>query len=183
MRDYIERFVKLAEDFVNTYDVYLEQPEWLQTPHDLEAFLVKHDVKVDGPLEEAALQEAYTLRDQLRVVYSTSQEEEAARILNKLLSEVSLRPKLVREADQNWYVHLWVEAEASPIQRLRAQVAVGLSYALEHYGKARLRVCTSKPCRDVFLDTSRNGTRRFCCDRCANRYNVAAFRARQDSQQ
>jgi predicted RNA-binding Zn ribbon-like protein len=34
-------------------------------------------------------------------------------------------------------------------------------------------------CDRVFVDVSRNGTRRFCSETCQNRVKVAAHRARQ----
>ncbi|GCE31348.1 hypothetical protein KDA_68320 [Dictyobacter alpinus] len=179
MKDYFKNLIQLAEDFVNTYDLYLEQPEWLQNTHDLETFLLKHSIKFSESLGEEILHEAYQLRDQLRMVYEAKDDEDAAHILNGLLRGAQFQVKLVHEDTQNWQVQVWNEPGMAPLQQLRAASAVGLSYALEHYGKSRLRSCASEPCRDVFLDTSRNGTRRFCNDRCANRYNIAAFRARQ----
>ncbi|HLU95849.1 MAG TPA: CGNR zinc finger domain-containing protein, partial [Thermobifida alba] len=41
-----------------------------------------------------------------------------------------------------------------------------------------LGCCARDGCRTVFVDTSRNGRRRFCSVTCANRVNVAAHRAR-----
>lgn len=35
------------------------------------------------------------------------------------------------------------------------------------------------PCRNAYLDTSTNRSRRYCSDRCATRANVAAYRARK----
>jgi predicted RNA-binding Zn ribbon-like protein len=43
----------------------------------------------------------------------------------------------------------------------------------------RLGVCTADRCDRVYVDTSRNGTRRFCSTACQNRIKAAAFRARQ----
>jgi len=42
----------------------------------------------------------------------------------------------------------------------------------------RLGVCTAPRCDRVFVDTSRNGTRRYCSTSCQNRVKTAAFRAR-----
>jgi hypothetical protein len=36
-----------------------------------------------------------------------------------------------------------------------------------------------RPCRNAYLDTSTNRSRRYCSDRCATRANVAAYRARK----
>ena len=42
----------------------------------------------------------------------------------------------------------------------------------------RLGVCTAPRCDRVYVDTSRNGTRRYCSTSCQNRVKTAAFRAR-----
>ena len=55
-----------------------------------------------------------------------------------------------------------------------------LALCLRDHGLERLRVCAASGCQRVFVDTSRNRSRRYCNpDICGNRTNVAAFRARQ----
>jgi predicted RNA-binding Zn ribbon-like protein len=76
-------------------------------------------------------------------------------------------------------LELHVEEDLPLATRLAAESALGLSAALEQYGIERLHVCSAVPCTDVFIDTSRNHTRRYCCEQCANRHNVAAHRQRQ----
>ncbi len=44
----------------------------------------------------------------------------------------------------------------------------------EHYD--RLGVCTAPHCDRVYVDTSRNGSKRFCSTACQNRVKTAAFR-------
>ncbi|HEX8935998.1 MAG TPA: CGNR zinc finger domain-containing protein, partial [Pseudonocardiaceae bacterium] len=43
---------------------------------------------------------------------------------------------------------------------------------------SRLGVCSAPRCDRVYVDASRNGTRRFCCTACQNRVKSAAHRAR-----
>ena len=43
----------------------------------------------------------------------------------------------------------------------------------------RLGVCSAPECDRVFVDVSRNGTRRFCSTACQNRVKAAAHRARR----
>jgi predicted RNA-binding Zn ribbon-like protein len=45
----------------------------------------------------------------------------------------------------------------------------------------RLGVCSAESCDRVFVDTSRNGTRRFWSTACQNRIKAAAFRHRQQA--
>ena len=45
----------------------------------------------------------------------------------------------------------------------------------------RLRECGAEDCDGVLLDLSRNRSKRFCSQRCANRTNMTAYRRRQAS--
>lgn len=56
---------------------------------------------------------------------------------------------------------------------------MGLAFHLTEHGVDRLGLCEAAPCRNAYLDTSTNRSRRYCSDRCATRANVAAYRARK----
>ena len=48
---------------------------------------------------------------------------------------------------------------------------------------SRLQVCAAEDCNAVFVDFSRNRSKRFCdTGNCANRTHVAAYRKRQEEQ-
>ena len=59
-----------------------------------------------------------------------------------------------------------------------AGCATGLAVVLGSEFHDRLGVCTAPRCDRVYVDTSRNGTRRYCSTACQNRVKAAAFRAR-----
>ena len=56
--------------------------------------------------------------------------------------------------------------------------ATGLAVVLGTQMKRRLGVCTAPHCDRVYVDTSRNGTRRYCSAACQNRVKTASFRSR-----
>jgi predicted RNA-binding Zn ribbon-like protein len=58
-------------------------------------------------------------------------------------------------------------------------LATGLAVVLGSDLRGRIGVCTAPRCDRVYVDASRNGTRRFCSTTCQNRVKTAAFRARQ----
>ncbi len=60
-----------------------------------------------------------------------------------------------------------------------AGAAMGLTMAFLDVGPERFGTCASEGCSGVFIDTSRNRSRRYCSDRCATRENVAALRSRR----
>ena len=51
--------------------------------------------------------------------------------------------------------------------------------AIRAHGWDRFGICDALPCRCVFVDRSRNRSRRYCCDLCADRATQAAARARR----
>jgi predicted RNA-binding Zn ribbon-like protein len=171
-RDELSNFV---QDFINSYDTFLETPEHLQTVADLEKFLVAHQFSVAYPLENSDLEAVRELRENLRSLWNSHEEEAMQEALNPMLAKGRLRLQLGEDAQ--WQYGL--EAAMTLVDGMAVAGALGIALSLQEHGHERLRACASSPCQDVFVDTSRNKSRRFCSDRCANRYNVAAFRDRQ----
>ena len=68
---------------------------------------------------------------------------------------------------------------ASVAELLISESLLGLATLVCDLGATRLGVCAATPCTNVYVDTSPNQSRRYCCDRCSSRANVAAYRARQ----
>jgi hypothetical protein len=115
----------------------------------------------------------------LHDVFSADSAEAAARLLNQLLDAVVTHPYLT---DHDGRLHLhYAPAEAGPLHRVQASTAMGLAHLICDYGMSRLGVCRATGCECVYVDVSRNAQRRFCSESCANRTNVAAFRARAKS--
>jgi predicted RNA-binding Zn ribbon-like protein len=56
--------------------------------------------------------------------------------------------------------------------------AEGLARIVGLQAAHRLGVCSASRCDRVFVDTSKNATRRFCSPACQNRTKMAAFRSR-----
>lgn len=57
---------------------------------------------------------------------------------------------------------------------------MGLLLVIRDLGYERLGICASDSCDDVFVDLSRNASKRYCDPRsCGNRAAVRAYRARK----
>jgi predicted RNA-binding Zn ribbon-like protein len=169
----------LAEQIINTRDTTRPEPEYLRTPADLASYLQRWSI---APMNEPTAQdlaEVRALRDRLRTVFEVSDLTVAVGVLNDLLQDVQVTPQVRLMADRSIKLELAVGEELALARRLAAEAALGLSTALEQYGIERLHVCNAAPCTEVFIDTSRNQSRRYCCEQCANRHNVAAHRQRQ----
>lgn len=179
MTTYSEQLALLVEDFINTYDTYLEQPEKLGTPDDLRAFLTEHGLTVETSLDARILDEARGLRTTLRQIWEAHNLAELAEQLNALWEDTQITPQIQVTDGHSWTLTFVTDAKMPLIKRLAVAGGLGILGIVERYGLERMRACDSAPCHDVFVDTSRNRSRRFCSERCANRYNIAAFRERQ----
>jgi predicted RNA-binding Zn ribbon-like protein len=98
--------------------------------------------------------------------------------LNGLLAAAVIRPQISGHDKQDWHLHL-SDGPGRGCHRLHRRRGHGLAVMLTEIGIDRFGTCQAPPCRNVFVDTSTNRSRRYCSERCATRANVAAYRARR----
>ncbi|WP_405998565.1 CGNR zinc finger domain-containing protein [Streptomyces sp. NBC_00829] len=128
-----------------------------------------------------------SVRTRLRAIFTAADEgdeTQAVDLLNSLLLEFPVSPQISghdhRDEDgrPKWHMHL-ADHPSNATSGYAAIAAMGLAFHLTEYGVDRLGLCQAPPCRNAYLDTSTNRSRRYCSDRCATRANVAAYRARK----
>ncbi|MFE7315301.1 CGNR zinc finger domain-containing protein [Streptomyces sp. NPDC057555] len=127
------------------------------------------------------------VRSRLRAVFEAADggdEVLAVDLLNALMMEFPVSPQIsgheYRDDDgrPKWHMHI-ADHAANATAGFTATACMGLAFHLTELGVDRLGICEAKPCRNAYLDTSTNRSRRYCSDRCATRANVAAYRARK----
>jgi len=129
----------------------------------------------DGTQEE--LQAVRDLRPILAELWSAD-EDRAVGITNTLLREHRALPQLLQH--DAWGYHLHASDQQAPLaDRMAVEAAMAMVDVLRMQELSRLRVCSSETCEWVFVDLSKNRSRRFCEGGCGNRANVAAYRARR----
>ena len=145
----------------------------------LEAFVTEQGISAPGRLTTRTLEEVQRLQPRLRFIFESDDEAAVAAAINELLAEGPAVPQLSNHDGEPWHQH--VAPQGAPLAgRLAAESAMGLAVVLRDEGITRFKRCEHEGCSDVFVDTSRNRSRRYCDPRaCGNRANVAAFRARQ----
>jgi predicted RNA-binding Zn ribbon-like protein len=168
----------IALDFINTVtgrdvaprdwlDSYLRLVEWARfcaefKAKDLDA--LSPTAKQDLASAKAALARATEFREVLcRSVYGMLGEassDSADRL--KIEQTYQSAMKAVRFEWGPAGCRLTWTAEASGLDLILHVVAVHAVYLLAHLDTGRLRICAGKNCGWVFLDTSRNGRRRWC---------------------
>jgi len=171
----------LALDFANTvHSVGAEDPQDdLQTWADLLAWgrgagVVKKTDTDDGDLER--------FKD-LRVVifelfsHVPGKGKSALAAFNRHLK----RSMAVVQLEHESGTYQLKSAHSDPASRLYFAITQAAADLLLSGQLDRVRQCAGENCTWLFLDTSRNGTRRWCeMSACGNRAKVRRFRKRQD---
>lgn len=103
--------------------------------------------------------------------------DQAAAQVNRMLGETGARPQLDFTDGGGWNLHFH-GPDDSVAHGWAAGLAAGLALALGSDLAGRLGLCSADPCDRVYVDTSRNGGKRFCSARCQSRVKAAAHRAR-----
>ncbi len=117
------------------------------------------------------------LRPRLAALW-TSDQDGIVDIVNGLLREARALPQLVRHDE--WDYHMHATSPDQPLaQRMQVEAAMAFADVVRAGELDRLRVCAADDCADVYVDLSKNRSRRFCGSGCGNRANVAAYRERR----
>jgi len=185
----------LALDFANTLDFRYDPDRLVDLLPSYERFLAfcrqsgvitaAQMRKLLGGVSEfdsqRVLKDAIALREALyflilSAVHSRSPDESHVRALNRFLSQTQTVDEVV------WHKHRFVrsfpdvtETPDGPLRQL-VHAAVALITSSDIYN---VRECGEKTCRWLFLDRSRNHSRRWCdMQLCGNRSKAKRFYAR-----
>jgi hypothetical protein len=132
------------------------------------------------PIEPVTDEEATTLMAwarRLESIFGDDSRDRQVRLVNELLAEAAAQPYISQHDERPPHLH-YAPEDASTADRVKAFTAAGLAHLLCEDG-TRLGRCGREGCGVVYVDTSRNGRRRFCSTRCANRVHVAEHRSRR----
>ena len=137
----------------------------------------------DDPTEAARRMERFEhLRDLLRavaeeLVVDGQPSRQNVRELNHILRHGLHYHQLEMSADGNEY---GLARVGDKLDQARATIAGTLADFVAHGPVHRLRICANGGCREVFVDRSPTGRRRWCDMRtCGNQAKVARHRARR----
>jgi len=182
-----------AVDLVNTYDNRFRpdaQTELLSTYDDLVRFAAQAGLlsaverrfaRASGKhAQAAALRSARTLREALAVVFYRSQDGQTAPA-----EAIAILERHFKAAAQN-RTFTWIDGHALWGWPARPEAALPVwkladaaSQLLTSQAAKRVRSCEADPCRWLFLDSSKNHTRRWCDMKiCGNRTKARRFQAR-----
>ncbi|MGH8999445.1 MAG: CGNR zinc finger domain-containing protein [Acidimicrobiia bacterium] len=175
---YTDLSVVTAVDLVNSAGTD-SSPDMLTEPAHLTEFLRAHRDSYSRPVTADDVRAVRALRDRLRFAFTSDDVHAVVALCNRLLAEASALPQLVDHDGEPWHLH-FTPPESSLVAHMAAEAAMALVIVIRDHGLNRLSVCAASGCERVFVDTSRNRSRRYCDPGiCGNRTNVAAYRARQ----
>jgi predicted RNA-binding Zn ribbon-like protein len=165
----------MGADLVNTKGS-TSGTEYMGSPEEVREFLEAHEIGVPGRITQRDVEELHEVRGRLKEVFFASGQAQAAGLLNELIDEFAAKPYLT-DHDGQWHFHY--APESAPIaHKVAASSAMALAMVVAEFGYERLGSCAADTCQDVYVDMSRNRSRRYCDEGCSSRMNVAAFRAR-----
>jgi predicted RNA-binding Zn ribbon-like protein len=165
--------IRIAVDLVNTKT---HDPEKLTSPEALRLFLLDHG-EPSATVDEHDLAAVKAIRERIRPVFH-GDPQEAARVVNELLSDYAVRPYLSDHDGTPWHLHV-AKPEASWAEWLAAGAALGLAGFAAGHGFEAIDSCAAPDCERVFVNAAERRPRRFCTPTCSSRTRVASYRARQ----
>jgi predicted RNA-binding Zn ribbon-like protein len=172
---YVTTGIEVARDLANTLVV---DPG--ATPEADLRRLFAFDPDSAADLEEGHTPALTRLAGELHTIFAALDRADldtAAGGINVLLERSPAHPHLAKQ-DGAWTLHhhpadtelvtSWTAICGEALARL-----VGAGYG------ERAHLCEATDCRRVYIDTTKNGTRRFCSATCQNRVKAAALRRRR----
>jgi predicted RNA-binding Zn ribbon-like protein len=168
-----EPALQLAVAFVNTYDLLAKPPDFL-TPELAGKLADRHgEPELAAELPNADIERLRGLRASLYDVFAGESAAAKVTALNAVLDQLDARARF--RPDGRLAV---VAGGDDPVDRLGALCADALAGAMAVGGPGRFGTCAGHPCRCGYVDRTRAGRQRFCCDLCNDRTAAAAYRSR-----
>ncbi|PTM57783.1 CGNR zinc finger domain-containing protein [Desmospora activa] len=173
-----EQWLAFTCHMLNTYDPFFKQPELLDSPKQLKELLNKYGLFAGIPISADELQRTRSYRDQLRNHIALENDTKLVQLLNGFEKRSPVQPRLQIKGDGSfdYLFEQHHDSKSSLADRIGAICAFTLGRMLVEYGRARLKICTSSPCEEIYVDRSKNGLQRFCSKRCATRFHVKKHR-------
>ena len=155
-----------------------DRDDTLATAEDFEAYLVVNPytgtIRRDGQEIDAMR----GIRARLRRLWEVDRES-AVPLVNAMLHDGRALPRLVIHDGFDWHIH-GTPDDAPLATRALVEAALAFADVIRADEYDRVRICSADDCDAVYVDYSRNGSKRYCdTGNCGNRMNVNAYRERK----
>lgn len=172
-----EQSLRAAAYLVNTLPGY-DDPDTLATPEDFEAYLRVNPYTGEIRRDAAEMAALRDIRPRLRELWEVDRES-AVPLVNAMLRDGGALPQLTAHDDYDWHIHATSD-DAPLAMRVLVEAAMAFVDVIRSDQYDRVRICSADDCDAVYIDYSRNGSKRYCdTGNCGNRMNVNAYRERK----
>lgn len=154
------------------------EPDTLTTLEELESFFDEFEYTGVRP-SQRDLEPVRAIRHQLHALF-TATRDGAVPLVNEILEQQGALPQVVRHGDVDWHIHATTD-DRPFAERLLVETAMAMVDVIRSDEMSRFDRCANGDCEGVVFDLSRNRSRMYCSTTCTNRAAVAAYRARQAS--
>ncbi len=150
----------------------------LQTVDDFADYLAINPYTGAIRRDEAEIASVRGIRPRLRALWDVDREG-AVPLVNAMLRDGHALPQLTIHDAYDWHIHA-TNDDAPLATRIMVEAAMAFVDVIRSDEYDRVRVCAADDCDGVYIDFSRNGSKRYCdTGNCGNRMNVNAYRARK----
>jgi predicted RNA-binding Zn ribbon-like protein len=162
---------------VNTLPVRDERDR-MQTVADLDDYLVVNPYTGAIRRDEQEVAAIRSIRPRLRRLWDVDRDG-AVRLVNEMLRDGGALPQLTIHDGYDWHIH--ATRDDQPLAtRIMVEAAMAFVDVIRSDEYGRVRVCEADDCEAVYVDYSKNGSKRYCdSGNCGNRMNVNAYRRRK----
>jgi predicted RNA-binding Zn ribbon-like protein len=168
-----------AVDLVNTLPALNDGVDGMASVADLNAFLDARPYSGRLDRDAGELAAVRGIRERLRGLWRVDRDA-AVPLVNAMLADGQALPQLVTHPGfEEWHIH--ATPGDSPLHvRILLETAMAFVDVIRADEYSRVRVCAADDCDGVYVDYSRNGSKRYCdTGNCGNRMNVNAYRRRK----
>lgn len=156
----------------------IDRDDTLRTLGDLDAYLAVNPFTGMLRRDASELAAVRSIRPRLRALWDVDRVG-AVPLVNEMLRDGKALPQLTIHDGYDWHIH--ATADDSPLQtRILVEAAMAFVDVIRSDEYDRVRVCSADDCDAVYVDYSKNGSKRYCdTGNCGNRMNVNAYRRRK----
>jgi CGNR zinc finger len=118
------------------------------------------------------------LATELRQALLAEHPADQADRINAMISRYGAQPYLVEDVGQPFHLHFHGSG-GTQVEALGGEFATALALIVDGYGSDRFGRCEAHQCEAVYIDLTRNASRRYCSAACTARAKTAAYRSRR----
>ena len=172
--------LEAAVDLVNTSaEMSSEGHDGLVDLADLNRFLDERPYSGRLERDTGELTSMRSIRSRLHGFWTVDRDD-AVPLVNAMLRDGRALPQLVaHDGFEQWHIHA-TDDEVPLATRILVETAMAFVDVIRADEYDRVQVCDADDCASVFIDYSRNKSKRYCdTGNCGNRMNVNAYRRRK----